>query len=191
MYLCQMKYCFLANIGKRRLLRKVQKPRVGKYVSLSSAKHCGVVFDASAPDIEAAISLLQKTFKAYNISYRAVYVDFRKQELRKEPMASDNILLLNFSKRKWNGLPKNDITEFFTEKPFDILLDLTQNKRVTPLEYLFSAAEASTTVGVCRNRFLKYDLTVSAPKTDTKDKTDSSALELAKNIITYLESINQ
>lgn len=174
------------------MLKKVQRPHKGKYVPLSSVKNFGFIFDATEPDIEDTLSLLRKTFKEYNISYKAVYVDFRKKELRNEkPLASDSILQLDFSKRRWNGLPNNDVLDFFNEKPFDILLDLTQYKRVTPLEYLFCSAESSFTIGVCKNKYVKYDLTVSAPKTDTKDKTESSVLELSKSIVNYLKSINQ
>lgn len=186
-----MKYFFLANIVKKKLLREVSKPHKGRYIPLASSKRVGFIFDASEPDVDEGISVLVKALKSKGIVYKAAYVDFRKKELRKPVVsASEPLVLLCRKNRKWNGLPSDSVFNAFVSEPFDIIIDFTQSKRVTPLEYLFAAAESALRIGVYPNKFLNYDMTITKEKEIGSKAEDVSVKELAANIVNYLTFIH-
>lgn len=185
-----MKYFFLANIVKRKLLRNVSANHKGRYVPLTSAKHVGFIFDASGPDIDKGIEILVKTLDSNGIAYKAAYVDFRKKKNRRPlSVKSSSIVLLNRKNRKWNGLPAENVFRSFVSEPFDIIIDLTQSRRVTPLEYLFSASQASLRIGIYPNRYLNYDMTVTKENTGNKNDEEVSIAELTSSIVKYLTFI--
>lgn len=189
-YLCEMKYFFLANIVKRKLLRDVSSDHKGRYVPLASAKRIGFIFDASEPDIDKGIEILVKTLDSKGIAYKAAYVDFRKKKYRRPlSVKSSSIVLLNRKNRKWNGLPAENVFRSFVSEPFDIIIDLTQSRRVTPLEYLFSASQAAFRIGVYPNRYLSYDMAVTKDNSGNKNDEEVPLSELVSNIIKYLTFI--
>lgn len=134
---------------------------------------------------QAVRTIMQEMHKR-KIDCRGIFLDFRKNP--EEDGFSDKIPSLNILHRdsvNWYGLPSESSVNAFTAHHFDILIDLTQGKRIFAADYILAKADASFRIGVSTGTENIYDMTVFPPEGQQTSNPD----QLAKSIITYLTTI--
>ena len=177
--------CFLTRIMQARALKKIPYSHHGKYVPLASARRTALVVNASDPGIAAAVDIFRKEMAACGVDFRCICVDLGKEPVDDPVFASSpGIVRILRKDINWYGLPREDISGGFTDKPYDILTDMSSGKRIFTIDYLLRRASASLRIGTGPADTVSHDMTVSGTGPDTSPE------ELAANIINYLKTIH-
>ena len=100
-----------------------------------------------------------------NIFGQAVSVDVLKIEPGKRPKENNDAVLYH-SDINWLGLPLKSRTEWFTEKCFDLLIDLNSEKNDT-IEYICAKSTAQFKVSMNKKTSV-YDLIIKQQNIDIK-----------------------
>lgn len=179
--------CFLTRILQRKALRKVVHPHNGVYIPLDSARRIGFLANAENTGSAQAVRTVMLEMHKRKIDFRGIYFDFRKNpETEEFPDRIPSLSILHRDSVNWYGLPYENAVSEFLISPFDILIDLTQGKRIFAADYLLAKADASFRVGISACPENIYDMTVSSPDGQQSGSPD----QLAKSIIKYLTTIH-
>lgn len=157
----------IEKIGYYLLRRKVKNSK-RKLVAhnLESAHQVGVIFNATNQASYMKANSFAQTLIARGIKIQCVgYVDSKEQLV-----FFSGIKDMQFFSRKdhtcW-GRPKDQTVNDFTEKPFDILIDLSL-KESLPVQYVVGLSKAKMKVGkLSKNGF--YDMMIDISKEPTLD----------------------
>ncbi len=175
-YLWRMISCFLTRILQRRAIKRINNPHIGQYISLNNSHRIGAVTDAEVPGSSEAAGILRNEAKRNGLEFHHLCID-----LRKNAENGDNII--NRKDVNWYGIPGTEKTEQFLSKSFDILIDLSKDKRPFAVEYLMRSARSSLTIGIEPSRRQEYDIVISSSDTAV------SIQHVTESIIKYLTSI--
>jgi hypothetical protein len=179
--------CFLTRILQNKAMRKVSRPHVGKYIPLNAAHRIGFIVNAENPGSSQAVSIIEKELQKLNIEYHGICVDMRKKKSGESGITpSPALCMIQRKDINWYGLPHENRISGFLQKPYDILIDLTQDKRIFAADYILASTEASFRISISAINSSPCDMTVSSgdgPGTESPDI-------LLKNILIYLTTIH-
>lgn len=168
--------CFLTRIMQRRVLRRIDNPHQGKYVSFNASKRIGLITDAADPGTEDAVRIMRKETSRRNVDLAFICLDFRKEAVPGEQVIGRKDV-------NWYMLPHEDKTSAFLARPFDIIIDLTYGKKLFPAVFLIRSARATLLIGTEPCKDISYDITIS------RSSQTTTTAELVKSIIEYLTTI--
>lgn len=172
------------QIGKFILAQKAKNlNRKREICNLDLAQTVGVIFNADNQEsYERASQFANFMIKTKEIQVFALgYVD-DKLMLK---FFSDKRGFKFFSKKNlnWYGKPKNPAVDFFINKQFDILIDLSL-QAYFPIEYIVTLSLAKLKVGrFCEGEHQIYDFMIDVSKNNTLDN-------LINQIELYLSIVN-
>jgi hypothetical protein len=154
---------------------------------LDDAKVVGFVFNSQDPQIAEAISILEKSLKSRNISYKGLGFSFTKND-ETNPKIDHDPYSVQILKKEVNKLsiPIVKQADDFYGTKFDILFDLS----LTPLfsiDYSLKRCKCDMIVGFCPIREETYDLCI---KSDRNGGTELAPIqEYITQAIQYLSII--
>ncbi len=179
--------CFLTRILQRKALRKVVHPHNGVYIPLESARRIGFVANADNPGSVKAVGTITMEMQKRRMEFMGIYLDFRKNPGEEQASISNpSVRTVRRNDVNWYGLPYDNAIKDFVQNHFDILIDLTQDKRVFAADYILAKADASFRIGVSNGSKNPYDMIVSSPDGQQTGNPD----QLVKSILLYLTTIH-
>lgn len=178
--------CFLTRFLQKRALKRIVNPHKGKYVSLSDARRVGFIVNACIPGSAQAVQELKQELQKRKIDYSGICVDLRK-EPQGEPefLSTPYMTIIHRNNINWYGVPDENIVTGFIPDHYDILIDLTAEKRLFAADYILARSNSSLRIGISSSSPSPYDMTVSVGSQGT-GKVD----ELMKSILIYLNTIH-
>ena len=178
--------CFLTRILQNGTLKRIVNPHHGRYVSLSDARRIGFIVNADIQGSAQAVNELKWELQKRKIDYKGICVDLRK-EPQGEPefLSTPFMSIIHRDNINWYGLPDEEIVTSFIPDHYDILIDLTDGKRLFTVDYILARSNASLRIGISRTSPSPYDMTVSV-----SDAGTGTPDELMRSILTYLTTIH-
>jgi hypothetical protein len=159
--------------------RKIKRER--SIFNLSTAKTCGLVFNATNQSTFEKAKAFVDFLKSKNIKVTAIgFVESKEVK----DFYRETIQYKYFSKKNtnWYGKPKNTNVNDFVKVNFDILIDLSLTNDF-PLEYISALSLAKFKVGRFTSENADYDFMIDISKNNTHDY-------LIEQISHYLSILN-
>lgn len=180
--------CFPINLIQRKALREIDYKHIGEYISLYYAKKVGFIFSASSIGMDKGIDILISTLKARGVIYKGICIDFRKkgEGVIRPFCASTKVTHLYKDDVNWYGKPKEDAIQEFLSEEYDIIIDLTPEKRIFTVDYILRLTKSSLMVGVSQFKGNIYDIVISGQQLPSEEATQE---EIAQNNITHIRNI--
>jgi len=150
--------------------------REKKVVNLDSAQTVGILWETDQQD--AFIRVKNELYLAGITAEGLCYFPLRKTLIPEE--------INGFSRKQtswWLEIPRTQLVEDFIHQKFDILIDLSGQKKF-PLVYTTALSEAAFKIGYAGSSTNYFDLNI-----EFQDKPETS--QLAEQILYYLKRINK
>lgn len=131
------------------------------------AHSIGIIFNATNQASFEKASAFAQTIIAKNIQVLNIGFVDNKEQLS---FFTDKKGTKFFSRKNlnWWGKPKNPSVDYFIEKPFDILIDLSLIESY-PIQYIVGLSQAKMKVGKFLDKNSYYDLMIDIKKEPTLD----------------------
>ena len=150
--------------------------REKKVVNLDEATSVGILWEIDQRD--AYIKIENELYLSGIKHTGLCYFPLRKAVIPEE--------IVGFSRKQtswWFEVPKTQLVEDFIQQKFDILIDLTGQKRF-PMIYATALSEATFKIGHAGSSVNYFDLNI-----EFQEKPEAS--QLAEQILYYLKRINK
>jgi len=154
------------KIGYFLLNRKIKRQSRKRSASnFEVARSIGIIFNASNQASYEKASEFAQSIINRNIQVLSIGFVDNKEQLK---FFSDKKGTKFFSRKNlnWWGKPKNPSVDYFIDKPFDILIDLSL-KEFFPIQYIVGLSKAKMKVGRMFDQRSYYDLMIDIKKEKT------------------------
>jgi len=156
--------------------------RVKKHVDFKKARNIGVLFlledEQKFKQLDSLVKKLAvdgKDVRMLGVFNEKVLPNFFLQKLKIDIFTKKDINFL--------GFPKSDVVKEFIEKPFDLLLDFTEDEILT-MDYILGMSRAGFKAGRYREEMVKVlDLMIKKP-------ADMDFDDFIKTTIDYISMFN-
>lgn len=151
------------KIGYFLLNRKIKRQKRSKTASnLEVAHSIGIIFNATNQNSYEQANAFAQSIIQRNIQVLCMGFVDNKQQLS---FFTDKKGVKFFSRKNlnWLGKPKNPSVDYFIDKPFDILIDLSL-KDSFPIQYIVGLSKAKMKVGRFIEKNSYYDLMIDIRK---------------------------
>lgn len=164
---------FIVRFFRNSAMKKITGERTVKYRDIRNIRTCGFVFSSGDTFIVNTVSIVEKNLKDHNIEYEGIAFNLARKPEKIDKFEKDkNIRRIDKADVNWYGLPKKDVLDEFAEKPFDLLIDLTEGNASFALRHTIARSKASFKAGFNPENEDLYDFTVYPSKEDTGHTDD-------------------
>lgn len=167
MYFCIVS--IIRNIGNLLLQQKLKRRSRKKVMcDLDGAKTVGILFTADSIDSYNQIVQLANNYSDVR-GKKILCIGFVENPKQFELFAEQSGFRFFSAKHcNWYGRPKDHSVDFFIEKDFDVLLDLTLKDNIT-MNYIVGMSKAKYKVGSLKPQTKLYDMMIDVAKNNTLD----------------------
>ena len=169
-----------ARISAINKVRKKLKRKMG-FSNLNSIKSVGIIIRYQFNIENEALRRLLDFFKNRNVKPELL-IYYPEKQAPKDMSAQDNMLLFTEKDSNWFGKPNLKELDTFTNREFDLLIDLSI-KHIYSLQYIVESSKASFKVGRISYDETPYDFVLLGD-----NENDS---QYVKDLFSYLSKLNQ
>lgn len=137
---------FKLKVGHRKLRKSLKGVTRNRLVyNLDSARHVGILFNATPMDIYNPIKAFSHELEARGINVEMLAF-YGGKELPASYISYKKIYFFTKKELNWYKKPKDPVVDEFAQKEFDILIDLSMDE-VFPLQWIATLSRAKFKVG--------------------------------------------